>query len=81
MSTALIGRRAPLTRHRACVFPVFIQGEVYASSYFEDVFSGKPVGYRNVVEDFWYDVDGFVEAKPDSSYFLAVQSLNCSAPP
>mmetsp|Transcript_37760 Transcript_37760/g.99851 ORF Transcript_37760/g.99851 Transcript_37760/m.99851 type:complete len:222 (+) Transcript_37760:61-726(+) len=64
------------------VYPYFIQGEVAASTYFEDAFTRLPAGYVNMFESFWYDADTFViRPEPDDEMFTSVLNLNCSAAP
>ena len=72
-------------QHRMChawsgVYPFFIQGEIYPSVYYEDVFTGLPVGFTNEVEQFWYDTN-FAAAVPADELFTNVASLNCSSAP
>ena len=68
-----------LCRHWTGVYPFFIQGEVYASDYFEDLVTGQPVGFVNEVETFWYGADFRAEAVPDT-LFEGVASMGCAAP-
>lgn len=61
------------------VYPFFIQGEVRASTYYEDVFSGRPAGFVNAVETFWYDAADFEVGPVAQEWFLATLELNCSS--
>lgn len=71
--------RGRLVRKFAGVFPFFVQGEVYESTYYEEALAPhRPVGFVNRVVEMWYETDFEADLRKEKwgdDVFTSVLSL------